>query len=83
MSWNWAPGQQQWLEIDGVHVTISSACDHWVVYDEPPHATCVEPQTGPPDAFNIRPEVVEPGASYSADFQLRASIVGRRPLGDG
>ena len=38
-------------------VTVSSDCDHWVVYDEPEHATCVEPQSGPPDAFNLRPEI--------------------------
>ncbi len=34
-------------------VTISSDCDHWVVYDQPHHATCVEPQSGPPDGFNL------------------------------
>jgi aldose 1-epimerase len=36
-----------------VEVTVSSDCDHWVVYTEPAHATCVEPQSGPPDAFNL------------------------------
>ena len=41
------------LWIEGVEVTITSDCDHWVVYDMPEHATCVEPQTAPPDAFNI------------------------------
>jgi aldose 1-epimerase len=39
-------------------VTLSSDCDHWVVYDMPADATCVEPQSGPPDAFNIRPRLV-------------------------
>lgn len=39
-------------------VTITSDCDHLVLYDRPPHATCVEPQSGPPDAPNVRPEVV-------------------------
>ncbi len=39
-------------------VTISSDCDHWVLYDKPDHATCVEPQSGPPDAFNLRPQIV-------------------------
>lgn len=34
----------------------SDDCDHWVVYDMPAHATCVEPQSGPPDAPNIRPD---------------------------
>jgi aldose 1-epimerase len=39
--------------IGGVEVTITSDCDHWVVYDMPEHATCVEPQTAPADAFNL------------------------------
>jgi len=39
-------------------VTVSSTdCDHWVLYDKPEHATCVEPQSGPPDALNVRPEL--------------------------
>ena len=42
-------------------VTVDSDCDHWVVYDEPPHATCVEPQSGPPDSVTIRPRVILPG----------------------
>ena len=36
-----------------VAVTVTSDCDHWVVYDEPVDATCVEPQSGPPDAFTL------------------------------
>ncbi|WP_420452710.1 aldose 1-epimerase [Ilumatobacter sp.] len=39
-------------------VTVTSDTDHWVVYDLPSDATCVEPQTGPPDAANLRPVVV-------------------------
>ena len=42
-------------------LTVSSDCDHWVVYDEPATATCVEPQSGPPDSPNIRPRLVIPG----------------------
>jgi aldose 1-epimerase len=39
-------------------VTVSSPdCEHWVIYDKPQHATCVEPQSGPPDALNVRPEL--------------------------
>jgi aldose 1-epimerase len=41
-------------------VRVDSDCDHWVVYDEPADATCVEPQSGPPDAFNLEPHVVTP-----------------------
>lgn len=37
----------------GPTVTVSSDADHWVVYDEPAHATCVEPQSGPPDAVHL------------------------------
>ena len=36
-----------------VKLKIESSCDHWVVYSEPEHAVCVEPQSGPPDAFNL------------------------------
>ena len=39
-------------------VTVDSPdCDHWVVYDMPADATCVEPQSGPPDATTLRPDV--------------------------
>jgi aldose 1-epimerase len=41
-------------------VTVTSGCDHVVVFDEPSDATCVEPQSGPPDAFNLTPHVVDP-----------------------
>jgi aldose 1-epimerase len=53
------------LHYDDVDVTLTSDCDHWVVYDEPLHATCVEPQSGPPDAFNLRPRVLAPGERLS------------------
>ncbi|MEX2292982.1 MAG: hypothetical protein WD691_04280 [Acidimicrobiales bacterium] len=36
-----------------LEVTMHSTCDHVVIYDEPDHAICVEPQTGPPDAVNL------------------------------
>lgn len=46
---------------------ITSSCDHWTVYDEPVHATCVEPQSGPPDAVNLGlAQCLEPGTSLSA-----------------
>jgi len=41
-------------------VSVDSDCDHWVVFDEPADATCVEPQSGPPDALNLGPHVVGP-----------------------
>lgn len=43
---------------DGIRVEVVSDCDHFVIYDEPVHALCVEPQSGPPNAFSISPQVV-------------------------
>lgn len=45
-----------------LRLEISSSCPWWVVYTEPANALCVEPQSGPPDALNLAPEVVEPGS---------------------
>ncbi len=68
-----APGPPPWddcftdvpqpvvLRWDDFELQITSSCDHWVVFDMPEHATCVEPQSGPPDALNIAPRVVMPG----------------------
>lgn len=58
--------------IDGVDVLLTSDGDHWVVYDEPEHATCIEPQTAPPDAFNLRSDTVEPGRSAFTRFRVGA-----------
>lgn len=41
-------------------VRVESDCDHWVIFDEPTYATCVEPQSGPPDAFRLGPHLVKP-----------------------
>jgi aldose 1-epimerase len=49
---------------------IDSDCDHWVIYDGHPQATCVEPQTGPPDAFNLQPQ----RCHLPAGGRLRASM---------
>lgn len=54
------------LHGQGQRLTVSSDCRDWVVYDGTPHATCVEPQTAPPDAFNLVPELaLRPGQSLS------------------
>jgi aldose 1-epimerase len=41
-------------------VQIESDCDHWTIFDEPADTTCVEPQSGPPDAFGLSPQIVGP-----------------------
>jgi aldose 1-epimerase len=47
---------------DGSSLVVAATVDHWVVYTEAEAGICVEPQSGPPDAFNHDPFVVEPGA---------------------
>jgi aldose 1-epimerase len=54
----------------GQKLRLTSSCTHWVVYDETQHATCIEPQTGPPDAFNLEPKVLLPGEVLEAWFLL-------------
>ena len=53
-----------------VRLRLSSSCDHWVVYDRPGHALCVEPQSGAPDEFNRDPSVLAGGQRREAWFQL-------------
>jgi galactose mutarotase-like enzyme len=55
---------------DGVDVTldwpgelrlrITSRAEWVVLYDEQPHAVCVEPQSGPPNGLNTHPRLVTP-----------------------
>jgi aldose 1-epimerase len=53
-----------------LRIALESSADHWVVYDEPEHAVCVEPQTGPPDALNLAPRVVSPEHPLVATTRL-------------
>jgi len=57
---------------DGVAVRIESDCDHWVVYDMPAHAVCIEPQSGPPNGFNIAPHVITPDTPLRREMKLIA-----------
>ncbi|MFC3816806.1 aldose epimerase [Lysobacter sp. GCM10012299] len=58
------------VERGGQRIRLTSDCVHWVVYDAAAHATCVEPQSGPPDAFNLEPIVLAPHTSVAAWFLL-------------
>jgi aldose 1-epimerase len=55
---------------DALELTFSSSLDHWVVYDALPHAVCVEPSSGPPDALNIAQRIVTPGAPLVGRFRI-------------
>ena len=55
----------------GQRIVLDSACSDWVVYDEPAFATCVEPQTAPPDGFNLSPDCrLEPGQTRTAMYTM-------------
>jgi aldose 1-epimerase len=60
------------LDYEHLTITVDSDCDHWVVYDMPDHATCVEPQSGPPDAFNLgAATVLQPGEILQRVMRIR------------
>jgi aldose 1-epimerase len=50
---------------------VASSCDHWVVYDEPRDAVCVEPQTAPPDFVNLAPSTTLAGEPLVATMTWR------------
>lgn len=58
------------LERGGQRLRLRADTDHWVVYDAAAHATCVEPQTGPPDGFTLAPNRLEPGQRLELNFEL-------------
>ena len=57
---------------NGLTVHLESDCSHWVVYNEPSHAICVEPQSGPPNGLNSEPLVVSPSQPLTRFFRLTA-----------
>ena len=57
---------------DGVRLNVESDCDHWVVYDMPTHALCLEPQSGPPDGFTLAPHVITPQSPLQRTMKLIA-----------
>ena len=63
------------LRWGNLEVTLSSDLDHWVVYDEPDHALCVEPQSGPPNQINTNPRVLDPGDHFTTTFTLSFSKI--------
>lgn len=50
-----------------LELTLETECPCVVVYTEPTHAVCVEPQTHPPDALNLGAARVEPGTPLIAE----------------
>lgn len=56
-------------------IRLDSTSPWWVVYDEPAHATCVEPQTVPPDAFNHA--WMRPAGGWPRSIALTISAIGQ------
>ena len=54
-----------------LELELRSDAEDWVIFSEPAHAICIEPQTGPPDALNLRPRVVEPGRPLRVTMDWR------------
>jgi aldose 1-epimerase len=53
-----------------LRMEMTTDCDWWVVYNERNYATCLEPQTAPPDALNHHPHIVSPGRPLVANLTL-------------
>jgi aldose 1-epimerase len=57
----------RWPEL--LELSITSTCDHWVIYTKDREVICVEPQTGPPDGVNINPTILEAGQPLAAHME--------------
>jgi len=57
-----------------LELTLSSTFDHWVVFTEPEHALCVEPESGAPNEPNRSPRVVLPGQPLAGSMTLSWSV---------
>ncbi len=64
-----SPPRLIWPGVMGLELT--SSADHWVVYDEPRDAVCVEPQSAPPDFVTIAPSTSYPGEPLVATMAWR------------
>lgn len=73
--WNMTvTGMAEWPTITwpgALSLAIESSFDHWVIFTEPEHALCIEPQSGPPNELNTDPAMVAPGGALSGSMVLR------------
>jgi aldose 1-epimerase len=76
-----APGPPPWddcflttdeisFPIGALTVSVRSDCDHVVLFDEMDRGIAVEPQSGPPDAFHLRPRVLAPHERLSRTMTI-------------
>ena len=69
------PEEPLTITIGNIQLTLSSDCSHWVIYDIPLNATCVEPQSGPPNGVNDLPLVLDPDTSFSKNFTIEVQQI--------
>ena len=58
------------VTVNGMGLSLSSDCSHWVVYSGAAHGVCVEPQSGPPNATESGPVVLDAGESLRRWFEI-------------
>lgn len=60
-----------------LRITLDSDCSHWVVFDQPEHAVCIEPQSGRPNQVNDDPVWLGFGESLARSFRIGWGITRR------
>ncbi|GDX26058.1 hypothetical protein LBMAG12_04320 [Actinomycetes bacterium] len=61
------------LTVNEQRLTLTSDCSHWVIFDKPENATCIEPQSGPPNASNDSPFVLIAGETFRRWFDIEVA----------
>lgn len=69
------PEEPLTIKIKGVQLKLSSDCSHWVLYDMPTHATCIEPQSGAPNSVNDEPVVLSPHSTLTKKFTIEVQQI--------
>lgn len=58
------------VETNGVSLSLTSDCSHWVIYTAAEHGVCAEPQSGPPNEIEHSPFVLDAGKTLSRWFEI-------------
>ena len=69
------PEEPLTIDIGSVHVALASDCSHWVMYDIPSHATCIEPQSGLPNGVNDDPFILQANTSFTKKFTIEVQKI--------
>lgn len=69
------PEEPLTIKIENLQLKLSSDCSHWVLYDMPTHATCIEPQSGAPNSVNDEPVVLSPHSTLTKKFTIEVQQI--------